>query len=436
MADASTSFKVIIAGGSLVGLALALCFERAGIEYELFEKGELAPQLGASIGWHPHGVRILEQLGLRDDIEKIAVPLVDRLIFDENGRCIEKSKALWTISQSMGHPMLFIERCEMLSILSSHIKKKDRIHTHCSIQSYQETEKGVSVTTNDGQVVHGSILVGADGIHSHVRGLMADVISKTDPVLAKELRTGFVAQYKCVFGVSRNGSNTPIMPDATTNTVYYDYYSILTATGVPGLIFWFLFIKLPAPVRAPDCPRYSQGDMETTIEEFGDKTIGPTYTVRDLWDLRVKASMAPLEEGMLKKWSHGRVVLVGDSINKVTINAGLGGNTAYEGIVCFTNGLVELLARSPTPSLSELTAVFQEFEETHRQRADTVTWLSGLITRYESQDTWYLKLVSRWLSPWLSDALKTDAYVSFFGKAPHFNWLPKPKPGVVVDARL
>lgn len=86
--------------------------------------------------------------------------------------------------------MLFIERCEMLSILSSHIKKKDRIHTHCSIQSYQETEKGVSVTTNDGQVVHGSILVGADGIHSHVRGLMADVISKTDPVLAKELRTG------------------------------------------------------------------------------------------------------------------------------------------------------------------------------------------------------------------------------------------------------
>lgn len=82
-----------------MGLALALCFERAGIEYELFEKGELAPQLGASIGWHPHGVRILEQLGLRDDIEKIAVPLVDRLIFDENGRCIEKSKALWTISQ-------------------------------------------------------------------------------------------------------------------------------------------------------------------------------------------------------------------------------------------------------------------------------------------------------------------------------------------------
>lgn len=121
---------------------------------------------------------------------------------------------------------------------------------------------------------------------------------------------------------------------------------------------------------------------------------------------------------------------------QVTINAGLGGNTAYEGIVCLTNGLVELLARSSTPSLSELTAVFQQFEDTHRQRADTVTWLSGLITRYESQDKWYLKFVSRWVSPWLSDALKTDTYVSFFGKAPYFNWLPKPKPGVVVDARL
>ncbi|KAL0262421.1 hypothetical protein SLS55_003867 [Diplodia seriata] len=113
-------------------------------------------------------------------------------------------------------------------------------------------------------------------------------------------------------------------------------------------------------------------------------------------------------------------------MNKVSINAGLGANTGYEGIVNLTNGLVELLARSPTPSLSELTAVLQHFDETHRQRADTITWLCGLITRYEAQDTWYLKLAARWLSPYISDARKTDLYVSFFDKAPYFNWLPKP----------
>ncbi|KAL0262420.1 hypothetical protein SLS55_003866 [Diplodia seriata] len=99
MATAPSPFKVIIAGGSLVGLGLALSLERAGIDYELFEKRELAPQLGASVGWHPHGNRILKQLGVLEDMMKISVPLVDRLVFDEHGTVIEKSKALWTISE-------------------------------------------------------------------------------------------------------------------------------------------------------------------------------------------------------------------------------------------------------------------------------------------------------------------------------------------------
>lgn len=57
--------------------------------------------------------------------------------------------------------------------------------------------------------------------------------------------------------------------------------------------------------------------MEDVIAEYGHNHLGPTYTIKDLWDVRVKASMVPLEEGVLKKWSHGRVVLIGDSVHKV-----------------------------------------------------------------------------------------------------------------------
>lgn len=92
-------FKILIAGGSLVGLGLALCLERAGIEYELFEKGDFAPQLGASIGLHPHSLRILDQLGVWEDIEKIIVPLHDRNHYDGNGRCFEESHVLAEIQK-------------------------------------------------------------------------------------------------------------------------------------------------------------------------------------------------------------------------------------------------------------------------------------------------------------------------------------------------
>lgn len=102
----SNRFKVLIAGGSLVGLGLALAFERAGIDYELFEKGEFAPQLGASIGIHPHTIRILEQLGVWADIEKQVVPLQNRNHYDENGCCFEKSHVLEQIQK-----MLVLYQC-------------------------------------------------------------------------------------------------------------------------------------------------------------------------------------------------------------------------------------------------------------------------------------------------------------------------------------
>lgn len=92
-------FKVLIAGGSLVGLGLALAFERAGIDYELFEKGDFAPQLGASIGIHPHTIRILEQLGVWEDIEKQVIPLKHRKHYDGNGNCFEDSDVLVDIEE-------------------------------------------------------------------------------------------------------------------------------------------------------------------------------------------------------------------------------------------------------------------------------------------------------------------------------------------------
>lgn len=92
-------FKVIIAGGSLVGLSLALALEKAGIDWELFEKGDIAPQIGASIGLHPQSLRILDQLGVWEDIEKTIVPLHHRLHFDGAGKCFEDSYVLKDIEQ-------------------------------------------------------------------------------------------------------------------------------------------------------------------------------------------------------------------------------------------------------------------------------------------------------------------------------------------------
>lgn len=66
-------FKVVIVGGSVSGLSLANMLEKFNIDYILLEAHpEIAPQLGASMGLLPGGLRILDQLGCYDRVRKMA----------------------------------------------------------------------------------------------------------------------------------------------------------------------------------------------------------------------------------------------------------------------------------------------------------------------------------------------------------------------------
>ncbi|PYH89322.1 hypothetical protein BO71DRAFT_434898 [Aspergillus ellipticus CBS 707.79] len=214
-----------------------------------------------------------------------------------------------------------------------------------------------------------------------------------DPATSEKITTAFTSEYKCIFAVSKNDPSSPFMPDATVHNAYYSHHSSVAASGVPGLVFWFLFVKTPL-TTTPKCPRFTDEDASALIEEYATAAPGPGYTVKDLWETRV------------------------------TINAGLGGNLAYESIAHFTNALVTLLKDSPSPSQEQITTLFQQFDQAHRPRAKTVLNVSGPITRYEAQDTGFLKFAARHLSPWVSDKWKAKLYASFSKGAPHLNFLP------------
>lgn len=95
---ASRSFKVIIAGGSIAGLSLALMLEKNGIDFVVLEGyPDIAPQVGASIGVLANGLRILDQLGCCDKvIEKAEYP-VDKVVFrDSSGHSFKTFEGFGT----------------------------------------------------------------------------------------------------------------------------------------------------------------------------------------------------------------------------------------------------------------------------------------------------------------------------------------------------
>lgn len=67
------AFKFIIVGGSVSGLSLANMLEKFNIEYLLLEAHQvIAPQLGASMGLLPGGLRILDQIGCYERVREMA----------------------------------------------------------------------------------------------------------------------------------------------------------------------------------------------------------------------------------------------------------------------------------------------------------------------------------------------------------------------------
>lgn len=265
-------------------------------------------------------------------------------------------------------------------------------------------------------------------------------------------RPGFTAKYRTIFATARNtrkgDESKPLVPNGVFHSVYYQNISGAVAASVEGLIFWFLFIKEDTPSRTPNCPRYTDPDAQTTINQYGHLKLSPDYTFGDLWDLTNRSAMVPLEEGVIEgAWNNGgRVLLLGDAAAKVfvlmseesleditltteqsTVNAGIGGNTCVEGVVRFVNELLPLLkgSRDVAPTTKEVHVMFEAFEAKQRPRTQLTVSLSSIYTRYEAMDTWWLRSI-RLMYPWLRDQWKARVLLWFMKPAPVLDFLPVP----------
>ena len=97
--------------------------------------------------------------------------------------------------------MRFLDRRQLIQTLYTKLKDKSRVHTSTEIVKIKMTDSGVVIEAKDGSTHSGSIVVGADGVHSQVREEIWRIAGSEKPgyISAAEKNCDFLKVPSCEF---------------------------------------------------------------------------------------------------------------------------------------------------------------------------------------------------------------------------------------------
>jgi 2-polyprenyl-6-methoxyphenol hydroxylase-like FAD-dependent oxidoreductase len=169
----SEDLPVAIIGAGMAGPVLALLLHQHSIPCILYDVRSSETQQGGNIALAPNALRVLHHVGVYDRLrlqgynyEEIAFMNGSGLVL---GRLLNGSQKVYNFPALRIHRSVvkeeLIRECEKKGIEIQWGRKCTGIE--------EETERGVVVNFADGKKVKARFVVGADGIHSHVRSWIA-----------------------------------------------------------------------------------------------------------------------------------------------------------------------------------------------------------------------------------------------------------------------
>ncbi|KAF9326003.1 hypothetical protein BG006_010530 [Podila minutissima] len=192
--------KVVIAGGGIGGLALAIMFEAAkNIDYVVLERSSTHKTLGSTIGLNARPMRMLEQLGLLADIKKISKPIGGFNLQNEDRSPIGHIDFTFG-EREYGYGGCVMSRPALFELLLSRVPE-DKVLLSKQVSNVIETSAEVRVICADGSEYGCDILVGSDGAYSAVREIMYKKLSTQGRLPASDSKP-MEMTHVCVLGVS------------------------------------------------------------------------------------------------------------------------------------------------------------------------------------------------------------------------------------------
>lgn len=331
--------RVLIAGGGVGGLSLALSLHERGITCTIFEAAREMRELGVGINALPHAVAELAALGLLPALDAVAIRTRTLIYANRFGQEIcREPRGLWA-----GHaiPQFSIHRGRLHGVLLRAARERlgdTAILTGHRLVSATQDEDGVTArfATGEGQVeVRGDVLVGADGIHSALRAAL-------HPDDGGIRWTGIQLWRGAVDWPSwRDGETMMVAGDMNEKLVLYP---IAPGTSdARRLTNWAIAVRIgDGTAPPPSREDWSQRGRLEDVLPFARRFTLPDFNVEALVSTTPENFIYPMaDRDPLPWWTQGNLTLLGDAAHPMYPTGSNGAAQAILDARCLARCLAE-----------------------------------------------------------------------------------------------
>lgn len=277
--------KILIVGGGVAGLSLAIALKRRGLDAHIVERQINDTHAGTGLFLPGNATRALGQLGLLERIQAQAMPVENQTIMDRHGRllCNTRTADVW----GMCGPCLALPHASVHSLMRDAVPRS-AIRYGVSITDIRQAGQKCDVLFTDGASESYDLVVGADGINSCVRKMVSP---STIPEYSNQVSWRFV---------TRNSTGidcwTAMLGDGCT---------LLAIPLTPGQVYVYTDITLP-----------KGADHESMRHVHPRQLKGftaPVFPLVDQVSDRTQIHFGRIGRVVMKQWVFGRIVLMGDA---------------------------------------------------------------------------------------------------------------------------
>ncbi|MDI1346229.1 MAG: 3-hydroxybenzoate 6-monooxygenase [Pseudolabrys sp.] len=167
------SAPILISGGGIGGLITAYALARQGLPVRVFEQADDFREVGAGIQLGPNIFRVLEKIGLKDEVLADAhIPPSQEMRNAVTGDLITNIPLGADFSKRFGgQPYAVIHRADIHGRFLKACRSNNLITLETSrrVDAYDDTGDGVTITLEGGEKVAGRALIACDGMWSKIR---------------------------------------------------------------------------------------------------------------------------------------------------------------------------------------------------------------------------------------------------------------------------